>query len=454
MHKRISPFDKGEIAEISIVSPDNFRQERDYVIDVLFNHIIKLPFKSKFSNSVDKTIISYNGNTIEFADSWRFADEKNKGNIDRLPHPIYGSNKFTIESDIPIIFGNDEISIRNGNISCGIDIIASIFFMLSRWEERQSNLLDEHGRFPGCKSTAYRFGFLRRPVVNEYAEMIVAMLYDLGFPIKKIMRQGYRPILTHDIDNLENRTSIFKAAKMCAWSILKKHDWKNGIASLRLPFIDDFDLYDFFMDVSEQANVKSHFYFMSESSSTTIPDHEGYLNNDKLQSILTRIKSRGHEIGFHPSYFTLGDKRIFEAEYHRLFDVTLDKPKEGRQHYLRVKFPETMKNWSDNGFQIDSSMGYADVDGFRCGTGCEIPLFDYINRASIRLVERPLVVMDCTLSEYQNMTSDEIHKTLIKYIEIGKKYKMPITFLYHNSYFVGKNRALKRTYYKVFTNNN
>ena len=48
---------------------------------------------------------------------------------------IFAKNIFTIEDDIPVIFGTDEVQLNENNIVCGIDLFASSFFILTRWEE-------------------------------------------------------------------------------------------------------------------------------------------------------------------------------------------------------------------------------------------------------------------------------------------------------------------------------
>lgn len=67
---------------------------------------------------------------------------------------------------ITIIYGEDKLIIdRNSKtIVCGIDIFASSFFMLTRWEEYVNKKRDNHNRFPASESLAYKFGFLNRPI--------------------------------------------------------------------------------------------------------------------------------------------------------------------------------------------------------------------------------------------------------------------------------------------------
>ena len=73
-------------------------------------------------------------------------------------------------------------------IECGIDIFASSFFMLTRWEEYVNKIRDMHNRFPAYASLACKNNFLDRPIVNEYVEMLWNMLKFLGCKQEKKKR--------------------------------------------------------------------------------------------------------------------------------------------------------------------------------------------------------------------------------------------------------------------------
>jgi len=75
----------------------------------------------------------------------------------------------------------------------------------------------------------------------------------------------------------------------------------------------------------------------------------------------------------------------------------------GRQHYLRWENPVTWQIWDEVGLDYDATLGFADHVGFRCGTCREFPVFDLKARKSLRLHERPLIVMDGTLLAPQYM---------------------------------------------------
>ena len=80
-------------------------------------------------------------------------------------------------NDLPIIYeGNGEfygwVKESDNLIETNIDIIASSFFMVSRYEEVVINSRDQYDRFPASASLAYKEGFLNRPIVNEYIELL------------------------------------------------------------------------------------------------------------------------------------------------------------------------------------------------------------------------------------------------------------------------------------------
>jgi len=103
---------------------------------------------------------------------------------------------------------------------------------------------------------------------------------------------------------------------------------------------------------------------------------------------------------------------------------------EGRGHYLRFEVPTTWQIWEDNGLSVDSTCGYADKEGYRCGTGSEFSVFNILSREKLKLKERALIVMDCSLFDYQSMTYREAESVINKL----RKNTSITTILWHNSY--------------------
>jgi hypothetical protein len=190
---------------LKIYIPDNNTLEREYIINILFLEFLGLNFDILIDQSISYYSICFGENEIVIRDHFfkYFPSELTYINKDALPTKLdFVKNEFIIENNIPVIYGTDEILITGNKILCGIDIFASSFFMLTRWEEYVTNVRDVHSRFPGTESIAYKHGFLDRPIVNEYAEMLWKMLMRLGYSGDRKLR-SFELFLTHDIDHLD-----------------------------------------------------------------------------------------------------------------------------------------------------------------------------------------------------------------------------------------------------------
>ena len=200
-----------------------------------------------------------------------------------------------VEKDIPVIYGSDELHVTEKKIICGIDIFSSSFFMLTRWEEYVNKERDEHMRFPGIESIASKNGFLHRPVVNEYVEMLWALLSKLGYKGER-KKKSYNLVLTHDIDHMDYPRCL----RILAGDILKRRNlklvWKNFKHYL-ITGSNPYDTFGFIMDISEKLGIKSHFYFMS-SDSNIPPDTAFYLESRRFKNKIKEVKKEAILLDF------------------------------------------------------------------------------------------------------------------------------------------------------------
>ena len=85
--------------------------------------------------------------------------------------------------------------------------------------------------------------------------------------------------------------------------------------------------------------------------------------------------------------------------------------------------------------EFDSTMGYADNPGFRCGICTEYSVFNILSRKKLNLKEKPLIAMDTTFADYQKNSPEETQIQLDNLINSVKKYKGTFVLLWHNSSF-------------------
>jgi len=404
--------------------PNNNIQERSYIIDVLFNEFLGLEYTLEIG-SKDYEIVLANQKKLIIKDTF--------------------FNKYSKDLEY-LKLENIPKSIKE------LDIFSASFFMLTRWEEYVNKNRDNHNRFPATESLAYREGFLDRPIVNEMLEELKTKFLELdsSFVFKK---REFELVLTHDVDNVRFWKSKKQLIRLVVGDILKRKDISLAIDRIREYYEvskgyikDPYDTFDWLMEQSERIGVQSRFYFMSGG----VTQYDNRYDIKQQKQLIEKIKSRGHIIGTHPSYNAYNDFEQFKKEKELLEKVCECKIDEGREHYLRFEVPTTWQIWEDNGMSVDSTCGYADKEGFRCGTGDEFSVFNILTRKKLRLKERPLIFMDDNHYSYNNISMDRSHKKIKNLVQNAKTYNIKITLLFHNSIFIDNKKIdFTRLYEKL-----
>jgi hypothetical protein len=147
--------------------------------------------------------------------------------------------------------------------------------------------------------------------------------------------------------------------------------------------------------MERDAGVRSSFFFFAQSGGS----RGGRYDSLALKETLRELAAGGWETGLHGSYESMLDQRRMTEERTRLtralgFDV------DGvRQHYLRIRVPESFRYMEGAGFKYDASVGFSDRLGFRASMCLPYRPYDPLSRKPLDLIEIPLVVMDGALPD-------------------------------------------------------
>lgn len=349
---------------------------------------------------------------------------------------------------LPVLFGRplgpdtywaeDETGAR-----LGLDVFGSAFFMLTRYEELARPVRDRYGRFPATASLALQEGFLERPIINEYLEILWRAMKRLWPGLARTPR-GFRLVLSHDVDlpffdcprqllRVGFQDLVCRRAPGLAVGRL------GSFLSARRGEVegDPYNTFDRLMSHSEQLGVTSAFYFIADHTGGRV-DGTYRLEDPPIRALMAEIHARGHEIGLHPSYHTYRDGAQLAREFLRLRTALASVGVEqerwgGRQHYLRWENPTTWRNWEDAGLDYDATLAYADRVGFRCGTCYEFPAFDLLERRRLALIEAPLTVMDITLTVYMGLSLPSAVEKLLGISRLCRMFGGNFALLWHNS---------------------
>lgn len=334
------------------------------------------------------------------------------------------------------------------------DIVAATVFMLSRWEETIVPTRDEHVRFPGEASVAYQQGFLDRPLIDQYALILREWLKWL-LPGWQPKTKSFLVKLTHDVDHIRRFLTSSKAIRTIGGDLLKRRNlrraWQNCLEAA-VPLVAPDRTADFrgiytLAELSKRYGLASAFYFMATGPAPYESDYA--LTSPIVQRTIKDLRQQGFEIGLHPGYNTFNNLEQLALEKTRLDRILGETGYGGRQHYLRFQAPVTWRHWEQVGLCYDATVGYADQEGFRCGTCHPFRPFDLEQNRELMIWEYPLIVMEDTLAEYRQLTPAQGEARILELAGQCQAVEGMFVLLWHNSFLEGEWRRWGEMYRRL-----
>lgn len=421
---------------IRITTAPTFQAEKRYACSILLGELLGLPWEIRFQPGTEHYLVHLpTGATLTVEDHF-FGKQSNEAYLNaanipptatRMAHP------FEANADLVGVFGSAHFSQTDHAMTCGLDVFASAFFMLTRWEEHVCPERDTYGRFPATAALATRADFLDRPVVHEYADLLWQMLIRLGWqrPRKKTTASLH---LSCDVDHPRLWWLPADRLRTLGGSIFERKNLQETAWWLQHHLFrrrDPFDVFEDWMNFSEKNNQVWHFNFLGERPKTS--DCYYPLRHPVVRRLIQRVAERGHVVGFHPSREAHADAAVFAAELESLRQISPQPVTTGRQHYLCFEAPSTWQRWADAGMAWDSTLGYPDAEGFRCGMCRDFPVFNFLTRQVLPLREKPLLAMDITLARYRGYTPAQASERLQHLRRQVDKHGGEFVLLWHNS---------------------
>jgi hypothetical protein len=342
---------------------------------------------------------------------------------------------------------------REGRIVFHVDILAATIFQLSRWEETLIRERDEHDRVPADACVATRQGFLDRPIVDEYALILREWLRQL-LPGWEPRRRVFGIRLSHDVDTIWPFPRRRDGLRAVLRSLASPSDSRLGEtarqATLRIfapTRSSGFRGIRRLARISRTFGMRSAFFFMGADGST---HDNGYrVGSRPVRRLISELTSQGFELGFHPGYRTHSDPARFSVEKQRLDRALGTSRYGGRQHFLRFRVPDTWRLWEREGLAYDSTLTFAEREGFRCGTCHPYRPFDFEQNRELDIWEVPLIVMDGTLHQYRRLSPADAGQRILELAERARAVEGTFTLLWHNSSLDGEWTAWARCYEDV-----
>jgi hypothetical protein len=116
------------------------------------------------------------------------------------------------------------------------------------------------------------------------------------------------------------------------------------------------------------------------------------------------------------------------------FIAQLGKAPSGiRQHFLCFSNPLTFKLQEEAGFKYDTTLNFAEHEGFRNGYCYPFYPYDFENERKMNIMEIPLIFMEVSALKYRKLNFNELKQSVFNLIHEVEKFGGVFTMLWHNS---------------------
>ena len=315
-------------------------------------------------------------------------------------------------------------------ISKGIDWFAAIFFNISRYEEWINPHRDEYGRYEPHESILYKQGLLDRPIVDEWVKDLQTYLIE-RFPVlaSTAFQRRYQAAFSIDVDRpflykgrcLFNRIAVLgKSAVEGRWMDFNQH--------LRVWLKREKDPYDQFESMAYHASLEGYnpIYFFhvgsyEEPDKNVRWDYAAY--GRKIRMVA--------EAGWHASVRSMSALKYGQKELNKIRTCRREGISRVRQHYLVDELIHRPRQLEEMGITADYSMGYAQQNGFRAGTGYAFPHYDFITESALSIVHVPFAIMESAFQNYLPYQSKEMWQQWDELIQQAKKANSRLEIVFH-----------------------
>ncbi|MCG8582740.1 MAG: polysaccharide deacetylase family protein [Bacteroidales bacterium] len=329
------------------------------------------------------------------------------------------------------------------------DILKAIFYLLSAYQEYNSESVDKMGRFQYKGSIQDQLQIIQKPLVNYYFEIIsdgielFCQSNSIIFKRKRLFN-NFGFMLTHDVDRVDYYHWKETAYKLMQLAGLKKAHYNkkrllkatlNAILPTFFPGYKEDPWWNFkaLRQLEKSLKLKSVWYFLNRDGSPH--DAKYYLEENRIKLLINNLEAEGCEIGMHGSIKTATDNKAMRKAKKRMDAVTNKAITGTRQHFLKFHYPLTLHIQQENDLQYDTSMAFAEHDGFRTSYCYPFKPYDHANDQMMNIWEFPLAIMDTTLFGYRNLDYKQMNESFELLINEISKFGGLLVMLWHNCNF-------------------
>lgn len=339
-----------------------------------------------------------------------------------------------VRNGLPLLF-----PIEGGHLP--FDPFSAAFFLLTRYEELAGVKRDVHGRPVAQALHGGRHAYLRRPVVDEWALLLASEWAAMDRALPDPVRT-YRAVQTVDLDNGFKYLGRppWRTVGALARDVLRM-EWEEVPRRMRVLAGSEPDPFDIYRDLERVlAPLADRVLFFVLAGERGRHDHAVPLS-DRSYADRLRGLSAWAEVGVHPSYHSSDRPWLIARETEALGAVIGRPVTLTRQHFLRMRLPDTYREVERLGMKEEHGMGFHEEPGFRAGTCTPYTWYDVPAERTTDLRVHPFTVMDNTLGNKLRLAPGRAIEVAGELIGRVKAVNGTFTGLWHESFLAHGEKA-------------
>jgi hypothetical protein len=253
--------------------------------------------------------------------------------------------------------------------------------------------------------------------------------------------------LTHDVDNLWRWTPAgLRGAARAAARALRSGDTDSAarvsgdvLDWLRYYLPNRTDPYWTFLEMLEGEDarrVSSTFYVIARHTAR-VDGGQPETYAQRIPAVLDLLRRARREVGLHGNDADRLGGDPLRADRADLTARGAQAVTGIRYHYLRCLYHETLPLLEQAGFDYDTSLAFAEHEGFRCGASFPFSPYHLAQERPLRLLELPLALMDTSLQgeRYRALDADAAERTSREVLARVLTSGGAVAILWHNVRF-------------------
>lgn len=302
------------------------------------------------------------------------------------------------------------------------DKLATIFYLSNCIQEYDfpNNELDHFGRFPYKKSLQYKFGIIKRNVVQEIIDDIFSSVDSLKNI--KLEKESSQVFLSHDVDYIYDpiKREIKHAIKKL--KIVPALVFSMAYFNRKSMHLDIEEIYK----VHKEYNRQSHFFWISNSENNipNIKNGDYKIRDPFVLDKFNRTKDGVNGLHKSTNQTTLNEEMA-------LLPKTSNH---NRYHYLKYTLPQAWDSIAESNCDYDHSLAFGSQMGFRNSYGKSFTPFNLKSSEAYQFTVIPFQIMDSTLMYYSSLSIEEYWEEIKEFI-ISNQFDCDLSIVWHNTSF-------------------